>query len=239
MKVSPWSGPYGAKACGLPEPYRAAVYYAPGHNDPLWQRGCAWLGQNPEAGAVIPQPDIAGIAEATSDPRRYGFHATLKPPMQLRNGFAAFLADVETLALRLQPFLMPKLRVADDFGFLALLPTQNSAALNDAAALSVTELDGHRLPEDAAMQAKRATGRNAAQLRYLQLYGYPHVLDEWRFHMTLSNTGRAEKLLAPAQDFFSDTLEAPRMFESLAVYVEPVKGADFRLVRRVPLTAAQ
>jgi hypothetical protein len=223
----------------LPEPYRAALYYAPESNDTLWQRGCAWLGQNPESGAALAQPDVPGIAAATSDPRRYGFHATLKPPMQLRNGFAAFLADVEILARRLRPFAMPRLRVADEYGFLAILPAEECAALNEAAALCVRELDAHRLPEDAAMQAKRAAGRTAAQLGYLQRYGYPYVLDEWRFHMTLSNSGAAASLLEPARRFFAETLATPRAFVSLAVYVEPEKGAEFRLARRFPVAAAE
>jgi hypothetical protein len=223
----------------LPEPYRAAVYYAPESGDALWARGSAWLGQDCESGFLVPRPDVPGIAAATSGPRRYGFHATLKPPLRLRHGFAAFLADLENLALQLRPFAMPRLRVADDFGFLAILPAENSPALDAAAALCVTALDAHRLPEDAAAQAKRAAGRTPAQLGYLQRYGYPYVLDEWRFHMTLSNNGAGERFLDPAQKFFADALASPRMFESLAVYVEAEKGADFRLVRRVGLGQAK
>ncbi len=220
-------------------PYRAAVYYAPEANDTLWQNGCAWLGQDCESGLFLPQPDMPGIAAATSEPRRYGFHATLKPPMRLRNGFTAFLADVENLALRLRPFAMPRLRIADDFGFLAVLQGEHCPALDEIAAACVIELDAHRLPEDAATQARRAVGRNAAQLGYLQRYGYPYVLDEWRFHMTLSNGGESASLLEPARAYFGNTLETPRMFGSLAVYVEAEKGADFRLVKRLPLMRAK
>jgi len=223
----------------LPEPFRAAVYYAPDANDALWLRGCAWLGQDPESGFLLPPPDVPGIAAATSEPRRYGFHATLKPPMQLRNGFPAFLADIETLAQRLQPFAMPPLRVADDFGFLAILPAQKCTALDEAAASCVTELEAHRLPEDAAKQGKRAAGRTPAQLVYLQRYGYPYVLDQWRFHMTLSNAGAGAQLLEPARKFFAEVLDTPRMFGALAVYVEAEKGADFRLTRRIGLGCAK
>jgi hypothetical protein len=213
------------------------VYYAPEPVDALWRRGCAWLGQDCETSFLLTQPDVPGIAAATSGPRRYGFHATLKPPMQLRNGFAAFLADVEGLALRLKSFAMPRLRVADDFGFLAILPAEQCAALDETAAACVTELDSHRLPEDAATMAKRAAGRNTAQLGYLQRYGYPYVLDEWRFHMTLSNNGAGASLLAPAHAYFAETLETPRMFSALSVYVEPVKGAAFQLLRRFGLSS--
>jgi len=218
----------------LPEPYRAAVYYAPERDDPLWAAGCGWLGGDPEAGLALVQPDVPGIAAATTDPRRYGFHATLKPPMRLRGTFDEFLADVEKLARRLAPIEMPRLRVADDFGFLALL-AEPSAPLDALTADCVTELDAHRLPEDAALQAKRAIGRTEAQLCNLARWGYPYVLEDWRFHMTLSNSGAAAALLEPARRYFAVAMATPRSFESLAIYIEPGPGESFRLVRRVRL----
>ena len=42
-----------------------------------------WLGRDPESGRDLPQPGIDGIAAQVTEPRRYGFHATLKPPMLL------------------------------------------------------------------------------------------------------------------------------------------------------------
>ena len=67
---------------------RVAVYYAPLPDDPLFAASATWLGRDPESGAPAPQPDIAGIAEVTAEPRLYGFHATLKPPMRLPDGQA-------------------------------------------------------------------------------------------------------------------------------------------------------
>jgi len=218
----------------LPEPYRAAVYYAPERDDPLWAAGCAWLGGDPETSVLVTQPDVPGIATATTDPRRYGFHATLKPPMRLTGTFDAFLADVEKLAHGLAPFEMQRLQVADDFGFLALL-SEPSTALDELAAACVTELDAHRLPESAAERAKRAVGRTGSQVRNLERWGYPYVLEDWRFHMTLSNTGAAAGLLEPARRYFAEALGAPRSFESLATYIEPGPGESFQLVRRVRL----
>jgi predicted GNAT superfamily acetyltransferase len=218
----------------LPEPYRAAVYYAPERDDPLWAAGCAWLGGDPESGVLCPQPDVPGIAAATTDPRRYGFHATLKPPMRLRDTFDEFLADVEKLARRLMPFEMPRLRVADDFGFLALL-AEPSPPLDALAAACVTELDPHRQAESEAEQAKRAIGRTESQRRNLERWGYPYVLEDWRFHMTLSNSGAAAPLLEPAREHFEKALAARRHFETLAIYIEPAPGENFRLMKRLNL----
>ena len=83
-------------------PYRVAVYYAPAADDPLWARGCTWLGRDPETGVELPQPDIDGIAAQVTEPRRYGFHATLKPPMQLTGTLDQFLRDVKRLCRELE-----------------------------------------------------------------------------------------------------------------------------------------
>jgi flagellar basal body rod protein FlgG len=54
-------------------PYRIALYYAPGTDDPLHQRASAWLGRDAASGAQITPPAIAGvdIAEVTADARGY------------------------------------------------------------------------------------------------------------------------------------------------------------------------
>ena len=67
-------------------PARVAVYYAPRPDDPLFAAGATWLGRDPESDAPAPQPDLPDIVEITAEPRLYGFHATLKPPMRLARG---------------------------------------------------------------------------------------------------------------------------------------------------------
>jgi hypothetical protein len=219
----------------LPEaPYRVAVYYAPAADDPLWAACTSWLGRDPETGATRDQPPIAGILGATSSPRRYGAHATLKPPMRLRGGYEDFIADVERLAGGLHEFPLPRLDVVYLKNFLALCPPSPSAALDAVAKRCVMDLDHHRLPEDAASQARRAIGRSVSELENLARWGYPLVLDDWKFHITLSNAG-APDLLTAAQAYFAPALAEPRMFTSLAIFCEAAPGADFRLARRIKL----
>jgi hypothetical protein len=62
---------------------RVAIYYAPLPDDPLMRLSSAWLGRNPVTNAPVAQPAVDGIEEITAEPRGYGFHATLKPPMSL------------------------------------------------------------------------------------------------------------------------------------------------------------
>jgi hypothetical protein len=221
----------------LPEPYRAAVYYTPERADPLWARGCTWLGRDPETGEILAQPAVPRIAALTSDPRRYGFHATLKPPMRLARGFSAFLRDVESFASGQTVFQLPPLEVRWLGRFIALGTAKPCPALDALAASCVATLDPHRLPEDEAARAKRAIGRTPSQLRNLERWGYPLVMEDWQFHMTLSNALNDAALLAPAIAFFGFVPDEQRAVASLAVFVQPVPDAPFSLAARLPFGA--
>ncbi len=236
MKTSPSSAPSGAPANALPEPYRVAVYYAPAPEDPLWSLGSTWLGRDAATGAAIPQPDIPGLQAATSSPRRYGFHATLKPPMQLAAPLPDFLAAVRALAARLTPFALPTLEVTQLGAFIALCETTPSPALHALADACVTALDSFRRPEDAATQTSRAAGATARQAANIAKWGYPYVLEDWRFHMTLSNALSPNNLAPAAAAFFPNILAAERYVTDLAIFAEPAPGADFSLLARAKLS---
>lgn len=225
------------RANALPEPYRVALYYAPEVDDPLWARGCEWLGRDPETGADVPQPDIDAIAAQVTEPRRYGFHATFKPPMQLTAPFDQFLGEVKRLCRELKPFAMPRLDVTLLGRFIALCPSPASAELQAFADACVVSLDAHRQPEDAAAQAKRAAGRTDLQRHNIAKWGYPFVMEDWRFHMTLSNPSADEPLMDAAKRHFSEALALPRRVASVAVFVEPAKGEPFQLFERIPFSA--
>ena len=67
---------------------RYAIYYVPAPDSDLDRFGAQLLGYDAFSGEDLPLPD--GILPAapdwhdlTSDPRKYGFHATLKAPMSL------------------------------------------------------------------------------------------------------------------------------------------------------------
>ncbi len=218
----------------MPEPFRAAVYYAPECDDPLWHAGCGWLGRDAQTKTKLAQPDVAGIKAATSDPRRYGFHATLKPPMQLAHGYQRFLRDVELFAEKQKNFAMPPLGVVDVLGFLAICPTEPSAELAALATACVCELDAHRVPEDAVQQAKRIAGRTARQVQNIRQFGYPYVLDDWQLHMTLSNLGELG-LLNAAKQHFATALSVSRSVHSLAIFIETEPDSAFEVAARLPL----
>lgn len=224
----------------MPPPgFRAALYWAPGPADPLARAGNEWLGRDPETAAMLRQPDLPEIGARTAAARLYGFHATLRPPMRLATGYAEFLAAVETCAGSLAPFDLPRLEVTEIKGFLALVPVEPSASLQSLADACVRATDTHRLPPSQAEYARRmAAGLSAEEVRLLERWGYPYVMQCWWFHMTLTDR-HGIAMRAAAEAHFAAALAMPRRVESLCVFTQPVAGAPFLIAERIPLGRSQ
>lgn len=232
---------------------RAALYYAPAPGDPLWRAGCAWLGRDPETAATLPQPDVplpgragspgspgqTGLPEVTADARRYGFHATLKPPLRLATSWDAFMRDAEALAARLAPFALPPLAVTNLSGFLALCPAAPSPALHALADACVAGVDRHRAPPDEAELARRrGAGLSPEREANLRRWGYPDVFETWCFHMTLTRRLRdAERELyrLAAEAWFAPALALPRRVEEVCVFTQAAPGRPFTIAARLRL----
>ena len=90
---------------------RVALYWTPVRGDPLWTAGNVWLGATRSWGVPVPQPELPGIAEITSAPRLYGFHATLRPPMRLATGWEGFIGAAEGVAADQDDFELPRLEL--------------------------------------------------------------------------------------------------------------------------------
>lgn len=217
---------------------RHAIYFTPPPG-PLARAGAAWLGRDAATGAILPQPHPA-LADLTVAPRRYGFHATLKAPFRLARGespesLGAGLAD---LAATLRPVVLDGVSVRPFHGFLALRPVGATGALDALAARVVTQLDRFR----AALTPAEIARRNPAALTECQrallaAWGYPLVLDEFRFHMTLSDRlepDQAAALLPLAQAHFAQALAGPLVIDALTLCVEDADGV-FHHRDRIPL----
>lgn len=222
---------------------RYAIYYVPPRAAEWCRFASAWLGWDLEAGEELPHPEAAGldVAALSAVPRRYGLHATIKPPMRLAEGASrAALEDAcATLAARTAPVTLEGLQLARMGRFLALRPAGSEAALNALAAEWVTGLDRFRAPVSEGEAARRrAAGLTPAQEENLVRWGYPYVLGQFRFHITL--TGKLPKPELPA---VADVLEArllplvpaPLQIRDLALAGEAQDGR-FRLIHRYPLS---
>ena len=220
---------------------RAALYWAPAIDDPLHRLGSAWLGRDAEAGATLSQPAVQGVDlhALTADPRRYGLHATLKPPFRLTGSYAALRADAARLAAAAAPFDLPPLGVASLGGFLALREAAPCPALQALADACVAELDHHRAPPDEAEIARRRPERLSAAGRHnLQRWGYPQVFGEWRFHVTLTHrlTPEQEAVIRPAAEaHLAEAAARPRRVTELCLFTQPAPGEPFLIAERLPL----
>lgn len=225
---------------------RYAIYFAPEAGSPLWAFGTSWLGRDPETGdAPVARfglsPEIH--TAITAAPRRYGFHATLKPPFRLMPETTPeqLTAALQAFAAERAAFDIPAIRVDDIDGFLAFVPARPVAALEKLAGDCVTAFDGFRAPSsEAEIARRRPHALSPRQREYLDSWGYPYVLEEFRFHMTL--TERLEPEVISDMRARLDTAAAhlvgePVRVSELALYAEREPGAPFRLQARFPFGA--
>lgn len=224
---------------------RFALYHAPG--GALADFGAAWLGWDAVGGCAVTHPEVPGLPRPldaiTEAPRRYGLHATIKPPFRLAPGCS--VADLQDAAAALcaarGPVSLPGLALNRLGGFLALTPAGDSPALSRLAAEMVAGLDRFRAPPTAEEIARRRPDRlNAQERRNLADWGYPYVMDAFRFHITLTGplpeaeAERVRDILAPQ---IAPYLPAPYAVDALGLFGEGADGR-FRLIHRYDLTGA-
>lgn len=218
---------------------RYAIYYTPEIGTPLAEFGANWLGWDTASGQprALEQIDGIDIASITDTPRKYGFHGTIKPPFCLAEGTDAedldrALADICDGAA---PVTLDGMDLAQMGRFLALVPIGETKALAKLAATVVQQLDRFRAPANEAELAKRrAAHLTSAQEANLVAWGYPYVLDQFRFHMTL--TGRLDqdvriKALAALEMRLSSLTLAPYRMASLTLLGADSAGMFHQIAR--------
>lgn len=225
----------------MSQPTRLAVYYAP-RPGAFARHAAAWLGRDAETGQALDQPRLPGIpdpATLTVEPRRYGFHGTLRAPFRLADGVTmAQVADtVAHLAADLAPVVCDGLRLEDLHGFVALTPTGCEAALLDLGARVVEATNPLRAPlTPAEVARRRPADLSARQRALLDCWGYPHVMEEFRFHLTLTDRlADPAPVIAALADHFAQVLPRPFAIEDLCLFGEDAEGR-FHLLHRYALT---
>jgi hypothetical protein len=224
---------------------RFAVYYTP-EPGPLADFTARWLGWDPAAGRARAHPDVPGlplpVAVITATPRKYGFHGTIKPPFRLAAGRTASALDdaLAVLATALAPANCGGLELSRIGGFLALMPAGDTAPLDRLVTDVLTGIDAFRAPPDTPeLVRRRAAGLTRRQEDYLIRWGYPYVLDEFRFHLTLSGpldgpTGTS--VLAALAPVVTPLLPDPFVLRDLCLCGEDDAGF-FHILKRYPLSS--
>lgn len=225
---------------------RYGIYFSPRPSELLHALGSQWLGRDAVTGETLDPnlPDSLTRDEwlrATKSPRRYGFHATLKPPFRLANGRS--LQDLQSalrqFAARHRSFQVRSLCIAPLGRFLALILTEPSNTFSALAADSVSEFERFRAPATEEELSQRLRDSLSPREReHLLHWGYPYVFDTWKFHMSLTGSLPPESLPPLAlrlRERFAQACDQPLLVDSVCIFHEPYPGAPFQLMDRADL----
>jgi 2'-5' RNA ligase len=229
---------------------RYALYLAPPTENELWRFGCDVIGRDAmtDAGCdgFAPEgypPD--SWRSMTSEPRRYGFHATLKAPFRLRVDLnvADLIDSVAEFASKFAPFDAGELEVGaiatrDERAFVVLKPQGALTELRSFEGSVVRALDPMRAPLTEGERQRRKSARlTPRQAYYLDAWGYPYVLDEFRPHFTLTNAISDAARVARALEWEFRLRVASRALrvDALTLFAESEPGGEFQILRRFPL----
>ena len=230
-------------------PLRYAVYLAPPPESALWRFGSAVVGRDAASGEArlgfAPDGfDPAAWRDMTTEPRRYGFHATIKAPFRLaeeanRSELSDALAE---LAQQWRPFAAGRLAVStlsfgEAGGFVALTPPAPSPEIARLEERVVRGLDPFRAPLNDAERARRDPSRlTARQRETFERWGYPYALADFRLHFTLTNAVDDSERIAEtlARQFAGWVADAELFVDALALFVQKPNG-EFVIDQRFPL----
>ena len=228
---------------------RYAIYFAAGADNALSRFGAELLGYDAYSGDEVPFPGVAlrttpDWHDITADPRKYGFHGTLKAPMALASGRteAELVAACAAFACKTRPIPIVRPVVDAISGFIAVIPAESVGALQQLAADCVRDFDPFRPPLTADDRARRRPDQLTERQRdYLDRWGYPYVMEEFRFHMTLTGRLDAERrgpILKMLRERFAglrlDTLEVDR----ITLFKQDDSKARFRVIGEWKLAQA-
>ncbi|WP_354126664.1 DUF1045 domain-containing protein [Bradyrhizobium sp. RT9b] len=226
----------------MPEPSSPcyAIYYTPAPEHPLTVAATTWLGRDAFAGCSTVAS--AGLDAATTNqirgalttaPRRSGFHATLKAPFRLKEGYS-----VEELERALRTFVtawpscpIGSLKIDLLAGFFALVPVNPTPTLQGLASCIVEEFDCFRAPlSQGAFQRRLCGPLDEIETTHLVRWGYPYVFDHFHFHMPLTDRVPADNQPVVRRELdtvFGTLLSEDYRIDALSLFVQIHSGADF------------
>ncbi|MEJ6389740.1 DUF1045 domain-containing protein [Gymnodinialimonas sp. 2307UL20-7] len=221
---------------------RYALFVVP--SSAFYAAGAAWLGWDSVSGETVAHPSVPGVPVSvdalTEKPRKYGLHGTIKAPFALAPGQteAALRAACRSFCADQPPVRLPGLKITRLNRFVAAVPTAPSSELGTLAAAAVEALDPFRAPlTEAEIARRRASRLTAAQDALLLRWGYPYVMDAFRFHLTLTGPHpQAEALQNALTAHLAPTLPSPFDITDLALMGEDGAGR-FHLLNRFTLAA--
>jgi putative phosphonate metabolism protein len=228
---------------------RYALYFAPPEGSELDAFGRAFLGRDHITGEAVKQLSVEGLdadtlTRITTSARHYGFHATLKAPFVLKQGFGveALRKAAKAFAGRRNAFEAPPLRVSALSRWIAFTLSSKSEAMNQLAADCVRDFEDFRAPlTEGEIARRRKSGLSPRQDEQMLAFGYPHIFDDFHFHMTLAGPLEPEardSLAATLRPLTSAIEAVPLKVDGIALYEQPDRDSPFIQTGRFPFKQA-
>jgi hypothetical protein len=230
---------------------RYAIYFVPPAETEFFRFGSAVLGYDCYTGGSIGRPAILDAEpelwdRLTAEPRRYGFHATLKAPFNLAPSYreAQLVSALHSFAGLGHAIsaLTPAVQMLS--GFAAIVPAAASPAIDELATKCTTIFDAFRAPMAAQERARRvASGLNQSQIANLDRWGYPYLFADFRFHMTLTSqvdVDQRDHVLATLQKALRRTCKQRALaIERISLVRQNDENTQFRVIEQATLRAAR
>jgi hypothetical protein len=227
---------------------RYAIYYTPQPGTPLAAFGRSWFGRAND-GATLQAFSAAGLAgtltpKPTMSPSGYaGLHSIFKAPFALRDGIGpdALKARLISFARRRRAVETGPLTLARAGRSLVLRPIDPKPALDWLAAQCLAAFDGFARPASSAeREPHQSPNLNDHQRVLLNSFGDPHVLSEYRFHVTLTGPlegAHLERISQALWPMLEDICAKGVAVDGLSLFGEPRGGTPMRLIGRYRLGA--
>jgi hypothetical protein len=165
----------------------------------------------------------------------------LKAPFSLAQDSALnqLQAAFAHVALAVTSPIVLDVEVAQIGNFLALVPVRRNVGLHALADDCVRQLHACAAPLPQSELARRRQGNlSERQERMLQQWGYPHVMEEFQFHMTLTGSldglsaSECSDLMAHARQWFAPLCSQGLQVDAVSWFAEPTAGGNFRYIKR-------
>ena len=223
---------------------RYAIYFVP--KGELATFGRAWLGWDCRKGQYISSENtfsepLADREYFTKKPQKYGLHATLKAPFRLQTTESepALRSAFHGFCNHQKPAASGNLTLSEQGGFISLRPQRQSAALFELGKNCLEAFDPFRAPLDQNDLNRRRNARlSPRQNDFLHQWGYPYVLQEFQFHITLSSRLsilQREKIIPALKNLLAHELDCPFIIAHLALMGEDRNG-QFHILEEANLS---
>jgi len=219
---------------------RYAIYFAPQDDSELDIFGSTVLRRRAENPADWQHPELpAQFPEALSwadqikRPAHYGFHATIKAPFTIADGQSAddLIQDLAHFCETQQPISLMGVGPIRTSRYDALaFPEQQPQALQQLANDCVKSFEKYRAPlSEEDLERRNLSSLTTRQQQYTERYGYPYILDDFNFHMTLSgqNDHNDESYLQWLVRLYESMVNEPPILDRLCIFSQPDRSSAF------------